>query len=160
HRSLHRITAIQEPPHLAEFLLDRLHAAEGDQLEDEAVDVPLDLSKRSIPADEAGPSLLAPFGDGPPHLAPGTSSPLPGLLSPSGGRARPWSPVTFSGLGAAPNVARQAHLGPHVAHEGAADRTLVPRRQPRFLHGLPVRRGVLPDEVPDERRLPLIAAPP
>ena len=53
----------------------------------------------------------------------------------------------------------EAQLAAEVAHEGAADRTLVPRRQPRSLHGLPIRRGVLLDEVPDERRLPLLAAP-
>src|SRR5437762_3240810 len=57
--SPHLRATIQEPPHFPQFVLDVLETADDHQLEDQAVDVPLDLRNRLVSVARPG---LSPRG--------------------------------------------------------------------------------------------------
>src|SRR5262249_46783961 len=120
----------QPAPHLPQFLLELLQAPDAHQLEDQAVDVPLNLPKNLISAASPGLSPRGGFSDHPARLALGTSSPRPALRPPSRGLDRLGSAIACGILGTAARAADEAQLAAEVAHEGATDRTLVPRLPP------------------------------
>src|SRR5262249_41579901 len=57
-----------------------------------------------------------------------------------------------------PDVASEPHLGPHLGHEGGADRALEPRRRPSLVHGPGVGLRIVVEDLLDEPRLAQIAS--
>src|SRR5262249_52335834 len=137
-RSL-RNTAVQEPPHLSEFVLDFFHAAHAHQLEDQAVDALFHFRN--------DPSLVRSAIE---------RSRRPGhrLRSPPGPAPLPGTPAP------GPLLAGQSLLRPDLVDQGPTDAALVPRRRPRLIDHLVADFGVTPELPGDECRLPPIAAPP
>src|SRR5262249_6856803 len=57
-----------------------------------------------------------------------------------------------------PYVAGEPHLGPHLGHEGGADRALESRRPPSLVHGLGSGLRIVVEDLLDEARLAQVAS--
>src|SRR5262249_5848437 len=89
------------------------------------------------------------------------------IAAPAG---RPLAPATLFAPGASPGlrpglllglfrqVAGQPQLGPHLGHQGVADRALEPRRLPSLVHGPGVGLRMVVEVLLDEARLAPVAS--